>query len=510
MRAAWAFWPGYGVLAWVFAWERLHYDVPPYVMKMLQTGRFTFEHFRTTGPLFEWAPWMAAKFGANIETLVRLHSLNDWFMAFGAFLVLAYGVRSPTAAGAWTFAMAVGYRYNFAVPVSELYPGLALLMVAAYARRTAWASALWGWTGHILTLPATAGWMVWHALKFGLTPKLFRAGALAVVAGGYHLVVSTGYQAAQSAALFQAAAVEIQALPCPIPPFPKLGLADWVYVAVFGLELAVLGLWGMILWIRGRFSRPEAALFALAAAGAFVFLARPRTLMAWGFDMSERYVFVFVLWAVWALYFHAPRAKIWTLVALTSLAQLFFFMQKHRDIRFRRLELLCQTMNGFPEQKFLIRESNWVTEKIGTDVGLSAETALFSMAKYGTVKQAVSEEAMVLAGVKFSEAGEYGKYFDFRPDGAVRNLNTDGENAWESVKSLRIEGDGERVVVYNPGVDSVFSGLCATPVKIGYERGSRPVPLTTDLPPGAKCTLRLRPGEGKIGIWWENRFFAAQ
>jgi hypothetical protein len=166
-------------------------------------------------------------------------------------------------------------------------------------------------------------------------------------------------------------------------------------------------------------------------------------------------------------------------------------------------------MNGFPEQKFLIRESNWVTEKIGTDVGLWAETALFSMAKYGTVKQAVSEEAMVLAGVKFSAAGEYGKHFDFR-DGPVRTLNTDGANAWASVKSLRIEGDGERFVVHNRGMDTVFSGLCAAPVKIGYERGSRPVPLTTDLSPGAKCTLRLRPGEGKIGIWWENRFFAGQ
>lgn len=498
------YWLGYGVLAWIFAWERVHYDAPLYIMKMLKTGQFTFEHFRTTGPLFEWAPLLATKFGAGLETIVRLHSLNDWLMGFGAFLTLAYGVRSPTAAGVWTFAMAVGYRYNFVVPVSELYPGLALLMVAAYVKRNAGFAALWGWTGHVLTLAAAAGWMLWHALKFGLTRKLYWTAALSVVALAYHLAVSTDYQTSQSASLLSTAATEIQNLPCPIQPYFKSKLKDWLYVAVFGLELFVLGVWGCMLLTRGRLAKPEAALFALAVVGFLVFLSRPRTLMAWGFDMSERYVFVFILWAIWALYFHAPRAKIWTLVAFTSVVQLFFFLNRHRDVRFRRLELLCQTMNQYPEQRFLIRESNWVTEKIGTDVGLWGETPLFSTARYGTSKQAVSEEAIAVAGIQFIEPGEY-RHFDFRA-GPIRILNTDGANNEESVKKLHLEAQGGRVNVFNPGTDTVFSGLCKTPVKIGYESGSKPVPLTTDLPPNAQCTVLIRPGKGKLGVWWENRF----
>ncbi|MDW8332894.1 MAG: hypothetical protein RMM53_01635, partial [Bacteroidia bacterium] len=402
MRAAWIYWLGYGVLSWLYAWERVHYDAPLYIMKMLKTGGFTFEHFRTTGPFFEWMPWLAARLGAGLEWIVRWHSLNDWAAGFGVFLWLGYGLRSLQAAGAWTFAMAVGYRHNFVVPVSELYPAIGLLTAAAFMRRAAWLPALWGWTGHILSLPATAGWMLWHALRYGFTSKLVGAGMLSAGALVYHLVVSTGYQAAQAGSLFSSAAVSL-ALPCPVQPYFKLDAGDWARVLIMSAELVPLGIWGLWLWYGKRFARAEAALFALATACALVFLTRPHTLMIWGFDMSERYVFFIIFWLVWALFFRAPRARIWTFVAVSSVVQLFFFLQRYREVRFARLDLLCRTMNRFPEQKFLIRESNWVTEKIGTDVGLWGETVLYSMARYGTVKQAISEEAMAAANVKFIE-----------------------------------------------------------------------------------------------------------
>jgi hypothetical protein len=517
MVAAWVYWLGYGALAWIFAWERVHYDAPYYYLKMLNTGAFTFEHGRTTGPLFEWAPWLAEKWGASLETIVRLHSLNDWWVGFGTFWVLAYTTRSSLAAGAWTFAMAVGYRYNFVVPVSELYSALGILLVAATMRRGAWIPAVWGLTGHVLAVAATWGWALWTTLKYGLRRKTLWALVLSVAAAAYHFGASAGYQWTQATAVVRSTSGTSLALPCPIPPHFKWGWEDGIWAAVTAWEYVVLGIWGLILWRKGRFSRAEAVLFGMAAALAAIFLARPRTLMAWGFDMSERYVFVGLVWAVWALYACAPRSKIWTLVALSSLVQLYLLLHRHHEIRYERLKLLCETMSEYPEQKFLIRESNWVTEKIGTDVGLCGETTLYSMAKYGTVKQAISEEALaVTGGARAGDDEAYWtaggiqptkkfRHFDFRP-GPTRVLNSDGPNTLSAVERLRAEIRGKRATIYNPGPDTVYSGLCRTPVKFGFESGVAPVPLTQDLPPGGKCTVRIGRGQGRPGFWLAERF----
>lgn len=125
-------------IAWFYFMERMiPYDGAFYSFKMVDSKSFNLELGRIGAVTSQVLPWLSLQLDADLETVIRLYSVNFILVQFVVFLILMYRFKDYAAVFALLLALCLGYRYQFYYTVSEIHQTIApLLLIFALLNST--------------------------------------------------------------------------------------------------------------------------------------------------------------------------------------------------------------------------------------------------------------------------------------------------------------------------------------------------------------------------------------
>ena len=118
------------IIAWVYYQERMiPYDGAFYCFKMIDAKSFNLELGRIGAVTSQLLPWISLQFDSDLETIIRLYSVNFILVQFVIFIVLVCFFKDFKAVLALLLALCLGYRYQFYYTVSEIHQTIAPLLL---------------------------------------------------------------------------------------------------------------------------------------------------------------------------------------------------------------------------------------------------------------------------------------------------------------------------------------------------------------------------------------------
>lgn len=380
-----------GVFAVVFARERLYGDSAIYLFWLSQTENFQILHLRPSSYFTQWLPLLGMKAGAEMNTVIVLHSLSEWLLVSLSFLLIAVRLRQVRLGLAMLLALLIGSRWNYFNPVSELLTGLPFffLMFALLLqdKKSAW-SYVWCFLLLVFTLfnhmlfslmvPLFAAWL-WLINR--LENRLFWTGlaVIMVVAIGHFLVMDS----------YDIGSIKAdEGIADGMERVRRFGFANFLKHEL-KFKWAAFFMSALVLWalLKQKF-RLAALLFLGAATGLTLLVIYkyggyfPET-----YEPFERYLFPVSVFAAFAFMMIRPLQNLrietafLTLVAVFQLAALYrygSFVTKRFD--FLDYALVYAQENEKPKLAF--RAENYYTDPLGHNWTMMNESVLLTSGKF--------------------------------------------------------------------------------------------------------------------------------